>query len=75
MSIKFFMRVVVFLVYILFILLLLEGGLRLTGILMLRYGDLTQNTGMPFDNKVRILAIGESTTYGLGVEPDMAYQC
>jgi lysophospholipase L1-like esterase len=73
MSIKFFKRAVVFIAYILFLLLLFEGLLRLTGVLLLAYRDLTENSGITFDNKVRILAIGESTTYGLGVEPGMAY--
>ena len=59
--------------YLVFLVVLLEATLRLGGFLLLLPRYLTQNGAPESGTEFRILAIGESTTYGLGVDPENAY--
>lgn len=59
--------------YLFFLLVLLEVSLRLAGFLWLLPRTLTDATREEAAGEYRILAIGESTTFGLGVRPDEAY--
>lgn len=59
--------------YLLFLLILLEATLRLAGFLWLLPRTLSESTRTEEAGEFRILSIGESTTFGLGVDPEEAY--
>jgi len=59
--------------YLLFLILLLECTLRLAGFLVLLPRYLDREVDTRSEGEFRILAIGESTTFGLGVDREMAY--
>jgi lysophospholipase L1-like esterase len=67
------LRLGILLAYGFFLLALLEGGLRLAGFIMLLPRHLQERTHAPSADEFRILAVGESTTFGLGVAHDKAY--
>ncbi|MCB9768829.1 MAG: hypothetical protein H6752_11595 [Candidatus Omnitrophica bacterium] len=66
-------RAVLELGYLVFLLVLLEAMLRLAGWIWLVPRNLSQGPTNPNDSEIRILAIGESTTFGQGVSPEDAY--
>lgn len=71
--VRFGKRCVVILSYTVFLLVLLECTLRLAGWVLLLPHRLDKESGSEAGNEFRILAIGESTTYGLRVKPDQSY--
>lgn len=59
--------------YLIFLLVLLEVSLRLAGVLWLLPRTVSDVTHQEEAGEYRILAVGESTTFGLGVRPEEAY--
>jgi lysophospholipase L1-like esterase len=70
---KWLRRLCIELGYLVFLIVLLEATLRLGGFLLLLPRYLTQNAAQESETEFRILAIGESTTFGFGVGPEKAY--
>ena len=66
-------RAILELGYLVFLLVLLEGMLRLAGFLWLLPRSLSHDSIETKTDEYRILAIGESTTFGQGVLPEDAY--
>jgi lysophospholipase L1-like esterase len=70
---KWLRRLCIELGYLVFLIVLLEVTLRLGGFLLLLPRYLTQNAPPESSAEFRILAIGESTTFGFGIDPEKAY--
>jgi len=59
--------------YSLFLVIILEAGLRLGGAIMILSRNLSDGTVTSPGSEFRILAIGDSSTYGFGVGRESAY--